>query len=46
MTSARAVELYYAPFDVEIDDNPYSVWKRMREEAHHMTQKRPKRPRT
>jgi len=33
MTSASAVELYYDPFDVEIDDNPYPVWKRMREEA-------------
>jgi len=34
MTSASAVELYYDPFDVEIDDNPYPVWKLMREEAH------------
>ncbi|MBV8788170.1 MAG: cytochrome P450 [Mycobacterium sp.] len=33
MTSANAVELYYDPFDVDIDSNPYPVWKRMREEA-------------
>jgi cytochrome P450 len=26
-------ELYYDPFDVDIDDNPYPVWKRMRAEA-------------
>lgn len=33
MTSPSAVELYYDPFDVDIDSNPYPVWKRMREEA-------------
>ena len=33
MTSPSAVELYYDPFDVEIDSDPYPVWKRMREEA-------------
>ena len=33
MTNASAVELYYDPFDVDIDSNPYPVWKRMREEA-------------
>jgi cytochrome P450 len=33
MTSPSAVELYYDPFDVEIDSHPYPVWKRMREEA-------------
>ena len=33
MTGTSAVELYYDPYDVEIDDNPYVVWKRMREEA-------------
>jgi cytochrome P450 len=33
MTSPSAVEVYYDPFDVEIDSNPYPVWKRMREEA-------------
>jgi cytochrome P450 len=27
------VELYYDPFDFGIDDNPYPVWRRMREEA-------------
>jgi cytochrome P450 len=26
-------ELYYDPYDVEIDTDPYPVWKRMREEA-------------
>jgi len=33
MTGAKAVELYYDPYDPDIDDNPYPVWKRMREEA-------------
>jgi cytochrome P450 len=33
MTGTSAVELYYDPFDSEIDDNPYPIWKRMREEA-------------
>ena len=33
MTGTSAVELYYDPFDSNIDDNPYPVWKRMREEA-------------
>src|ERR1700723_258932 len=33
MTSASAVELYYDPFDVETDSDPYPAWKRMREEA-------------
>jgi cytochrome P450 len=33
MTETSAVDLYYDPFDVDIDDNPYPVWKRMREEA-------------
>ncbi|OBG42662.1 cytochrome [Mycobacterium alsense] len=33
MTETSAIDLYYDPFDVEIDDNPYPVWKRMREEA-------------
>ena len=32
-TGANAIDLYYDPFDVDIDDNPYPVWKRMREEA-------------
>jgi cytochrome P450 len=26
-------DLYYDPFDVEIDANPYDVWRRMRDEA-------------
>jgi cytochrome P450 len=33
MTEISAVELYYDPFDADIDDDPYPVWKRMREEA-------------
>ncbi|OHV04344.1 Putative cytochrome P450 123 [Mycobacterium talmoniae] len=27
------VDLYYDPFDFDIDDDPYPVWRRMREEA-------------
>ncbi|MGV0720883.1 cytochrome P450 [Mycolicibacterium elephantis] len=33
MTGASTVDLYYDPFDFAIDDDPYPVWKRMREEA-------------
>jgi cytochrome P450 len=33
MTGTSAVELYYDPYNFDIDDNPYPVWKRMREEA-------------
>jgi hypothetical protein len=33
MAGTSAIDLYYDPFDVGIDDNPYPVWKRMREEA-------------
>jgi cytochrome P450 len=33
MTGVSAVELYYDPYDSDIDDNPYPVWKRMREET-------------
>ena len=33
MTDTSAIELYYDPFDSDIDDNPYPVWKRMRAEA-------------
>ena len=33
MASSPAVELYYDPFDYEIDDDPYPVWQRMRAEA-------------
>ena len=28
-----AVELYYDPFDFGIDDDPYPIWKRLRDEA-------------
>jgi cytochrome P450 len=31
--SGQTAELYYDPFDFEIDDDPYPVWKRMRAEA-------------
>jgi cytochrome P450 len=33
VTGASAIDLYYDPFDFVIDDDPYPVWKRMREEA-------------
>ena len=33
MTGAQAIDLYYDPFDFEIDDNPYPIWKRLREDA-------------
>jgi cytochrome P450 len=33
VTEAGAVEVYYDPFDFEIDDNPYPIWKRLRDEA-------------
>jgi cytochrome P450 len=33
MTPAKAIDLYYDPFDFDIDDDPYPVWKRMREET-------------
>ncbi len=33
MASSPTVELYYDPFDYEIDDDPYPVWQRMRAEA-------------
>ncbi|BBX30213.1 cytochrome P450 [Mycolicibacterium alvei] len=33
MTVDPAVELYYDPFDFAIDDDPYPIWRRMREEA-------------
>lgn len=29
----QTAQLYYDPFDHDIDDDPYSVWKRMRAEA-------------
>ncbi|OBI79621.1 cytochrome P450 [Mycobacterium sp. E740] len=33
MTEAGTVDLYYDPFDFDIDDDPYPIWRRMREEA-------------
>jgi cytochrome P450 len=33
VTIDPSVELYYDPFDNNIDDDPYPIWKRMREEA-------------
>ncbi len=33
MQEAAEVDLYYDPFDFDIDDDPYPVWKRMRDEA-------------
>jgi len=33
VTADPTVELYYDPFDFDIDDAPYPVWKRMRAEA-------------
>jgi cytochrome P450 len=33
MADTDTVELYYDPYDPDIDDNPYPGWKRMREEA-------------
>ncbi|UDY36631.1 cytochrome P450 [Dermatobacter hominis] len=33
MSPTAAPELYYDPFDFEIDDDPYPVWKRLRDEA-------------
>ena len=33
MTGASAIDVYYDPFDFEIDDNPYPSWKRLRDES-------------
>jgi len=33
VTVDPTTDLYYDPFDNDIDDNPYPIWKRMREEA-------------
>lgn len=33
MTADPEAELYYDPFDVVIDDDPYPVWRRMRAQA-------------
>jgi len=35
MTDASAIELYYDLLDFKIDDDPYPIWKRMRNEAPH-----------
>lgn len=32
-TTDSGADLYYDPFDFAIDDDPYPVWRRMREEA-------------
>lgn len=31
--TATTSDIYYDPYDFEIDDDPYPVWKRMRDEA-------------
>ncbi len=33
MTGAQATDVYYDPFDFDIDDDPYPIWRRLREEA-------------
>ena len=33
MTSATTPETYYDPFDFTIDDDPYPVWKRLRDHS-------------
>jgi cytochrome P450 len=33
MTGAGATDVYYDPFDFDIDDDPYPIWKRLRDEA-------------
>jgi cytochrome P450 len=33
MTGASTAEVYYDPFDFDIDDDPYPIWKRLRDEA-------------
>ena len=33
MTGASSVDLYYDPFDFGIDDNPYPIWQRLRDDA-------------
>jgi cytochrome P450 len=33
MTGAGTTDVYYDPFDFDIDDDPYPTWKRMRDEA-------------
>lgn len=31
--TASTTDLYYDPFDFAIDDDPYPIWKRMRDEV-------------
>jgi cytochrome P450 len=33
MTTSASTELYYDPYDFDIDTDPYPIWKRMRDEA-------------
>lgn len=33
VTEIPAVEAYYDPYDFDIDDDPYPVWKRLRDES-------------
>lgn len=33
MTTASGTDVYYDPYDFEIDADPYPVWKRLRDEA-------------
>jgi cytochrome P450 len=33
VTTNDGNDIYYDPFDVEIDNDPHPLWKRMREEA-------------
>ena len=33
MTTSSSTELYYDPYDFDIDADPYPIWKRMRDEA-------------
>jgi cytochrome P450 len=33
VTETGEIDVYYDPFDFDIDDDPYPVWKRLRDEA-------------
>jgi len=33
MTATSGTDIYYDPYDFEIDTDPYPIWKRMRDEA-------------
>jgi cytochrome P450 len=33
MTGTGTTEVYYDPFDFDIDDDPYPIWKRLRDEV-------------